>query len=315
MPSSRGSLPVQPLPAPGRADGGHRVPLDHRPQRGRSGPLGTRARGSRGLPLTSWFLANCHLTQNKGGMRSVELARRLGTRQPTAWLLMHKRTAAMAGRDPGKPRLAGRVEIDTVYLGGQRPGGKRGLGAAGETPFVAGVETTPSASPGGSSRRAAAGRRSRALQGRVRPAARAARHLPAADQLPDRAARHRAPADHARPGARRGADGPAGRRAAGRLGGAGAFRRQRRLAAADDRSLEGLGGGSNGSARSSAAVGLACPARPSAPSRFSRALLQEGKALKDTYGGTDRRAAQPRIFLAPDSRNPSPYCSSHSGYR
>ena len=37
------------------------------------------------LPLTTWFLAIYHLTQSKGGMSSVELARRLGTRQPTGW--------------------------------------------------------------------------------------------------------------------------------------------------------------------------------------------------------------------------------------
>ena len=38
------------------------------------------------LPLTTWFLAIYHLTQSKGGMSSVELARRLGTKQPTAYL-------------------------------------------------------------------------------------------------------------------------------------------------------------------------------------------------------------------------------------
>src|SRR5918995_1377287 len=41
------------------------------------------------LPLTTWFLAIYHLTQSKGGMSSIELARRLGTRQPTAWLIKH----------------------------------------------------------------------------------------------------------------------------------------------------------------------------------------------------------------------------------
>ena len=45
-------------------------------------------------------------------MSSVELARRLGTRQPTAWLLKHKLMAAMAAREAAKPKLAGRVEID-----------------------------------------------------------------------------------------------------------------------------------------------------------------------------------------------------------
>jgi DNA-directed RNA polymerase subunit RPC12/RpoP len=77
------------------------------------------------LPLTTWFLAIYHLSQSKGGMSSVELARRLGTRQPTAWLMKHKLMAAMQARDAGKPKLAGRVEVDDAYLGGQRPGGKR----------------------------------------------------------------------------------------------------------------------------------------------------------------------------------------------
>ena len=99
------------------------------------------------LPLTSWFLAICHLTQSKGGMSSVELARRLGTRQPAAWLLKHKLMAAMEQRDAGKPKLEGRVEVDDAYLGGARRGGKRGRGAAGKTPFVAAVETTADRKP------------------------------------------------------------------------------------------------------------------------------------------------------------------------
>ena len=35
-------------------------------------------------PLTTWFAAIYHLTRSKGGIRSIELARRLGVRQPTA---------------------------------------------------------------------------------------------------------------------------------------------------------------------------------------------------------------------------------------
>ena len=61
--------------------------------------------------------------------------------------MKHKLMAAMEQRDAGKPRLAGRVEIDDAYLGGQRSGGKRGRGAAGKTPFVAAVETTAERKP------------------------------------------------------------------------------------------------------------------------------------------------------------------------
>src|SRR6476659_5563551 len=56
-------------------------------------------RCKRQVGLTTGFLAIYHLSQSKGGMSSVELARRLGTRQPTAWLMKHKLMAAMQARD------------------------------------------------------------------------------------------------------------------------------------------------------------------------------------------------------------------------
>jgi transposase-like protein len=99
------------------------------------------------LPLTTWFAAIYHLTQSKGGISSVELGRRLGVKQPTAWLVKHKLMRAMAAREAGKPKLEGRVEIDDAYLGGERSGGKRGRGAAGKQPFVAAVETTADRKP------------------------------------------------------------------------------------------------------------------------------------------------------------------------
>lgn len=98
------------------------------------------------LPLTIWFLAMYHLSQSKGGISSVELGRRLGVRQGTAWSLKQKLMQAMLLREETKPKLDGRVEIDDAYLGGVR-GGKRGRGAAGKTPFVAAVETTAERKP------------------------------------------------------------------------------------------------------------------------------------------------------------------------
>ena len=47
-------------------------------------------------------------------------------------------------RDAGK-KLEGRVEIDDAYVGGEKC--KRGRGAAGKTPFVAAVETSPEGRP------------------------------------------------------------------------------------------------------------------------------------------------------------------------
>src|SRR3954470_20571072 len=99
------------------------------------------------LPLTTWFAAVYHLTQSKGGISSIELGRRLGVKQGTAWLLKHKVMGAMAGGGAAKPKLAGGGECDDAHLGGERSGGKRGRGAAGETPIVAAVETTPERRP------------------------------------------------------------------------------------------------------------------------------------------------------------------------
>ena len=98
------------------------------------------------LPLRIWFLAIYHLTQSKQGISSIELGRRLGVTQTTAWKIKHKLKQVMLERDASK-RLTGRVEIDDAYVGGRRSGGKRGRGAAGKTPFVAAVETTSEGKP------------------------------------------------------------------------------------------------------------------------------------------------------------------------
>jgi len=61
--------------------------------------------------------------------------------------MKHKLMRAMASREAAKPKLSGRIEMDDTYLGGERPGGKRGRGAAGKTPVVAAVETTVERKP------------------------------------------------------------------------------------------------------------------------------------------------------------------------
>ena len=98
------------------------------------------------VPLCTWFRAMYHLTQSKGGISSIELGRRLGVTQTTAWKIKHKLMQAMMERDATK-RLTGRIEIDDAYLGGERNGGKRGRGSPGKTPIVASVETTPEGKP------------------------------------------------------------------------------------------------------------------------------------------------------------------------
>ena len=98
------------------------------------------------LPLTTWFLAIHLVATAKNGISSIELGRRLGIKQTSAWTLKQKIMQVMLTREAAKP-LGGRVELDDAYLGGERSGGKRGRGAAGKTPFVAAVETTPERRP------------------------------------------------------------------------------------------------------------------------------------------------------------------------
>ena len=98
------------------------------------------------LPLTIWFSAMYHMTQSKQGISSIELGRRLGVTQNTAWKIKHKLAQVMMEREAGKP-LDGRVEMDDAYLGGERSDGKRGRGSPGKRPFVAAVETTDDGQP------------------------------------------------------------------------------------------------------------------------------------------------------------------------
>ena len=97
------------------------------------------------LSMKTWFRAIYHITQSKGGISSLELARRLGVTQDTAWSLSHKIMQVMHEREAQKP-LTGRVEMDDAYIGGKR-NGKRGRGSAGKVPFVAAVQTTDDGKP------------------------------------------------------------------------------------------------------------------------------------------------------------------------
>jgi ribosomal protein L37AE/L43A len=114
--------------------------------RRQTSPIAGTIFASTHLPLRLWFRAMYHLTQSKQGISSIELGRRLGVTQTTAWKLKHKLAQVMMERDASK-RLSGRIEIDDAYVGGERAGGKRGRGAPGKTPFVVAVETTPEGKP------------------------------------------------------------------------------------------------------------------------------------------------------------------------
>ena len=70
------------------------------------------------------------VTQSKKGISSIELGRRLGVTQTTAWTMKHKLAQVMIERN-GAKRLNGNVQMDDAYIGGERSG-KHGRGAVGE---------------------------------------------------------------------------------------------------------------------------------------------------------------------------------------
>ena len=63
------------------------------------------------LPLILWFAAIHLIVTAKNGISSVELGRRLGVKQPTAWAVKHKIMAVMAWR-----------EEETALIGAGRDG-------------------------------------------------------------------------------------------------------------------------------------------------------------------------------------------------
>jgi transposase-like protein len=82
-------------------------------------------------PLRLWFEALWHVTNQKYGASALGMQRILGLGSyHTAWNWLHKLRRAMVR--PGRDRLAGTVEVDEIFIGGEHPG-KRGRGAAGKT--------------------------------------------------------------------------------------------------------------------------------------------------------------------------------------
>ena len=78
-------------------------------------------------PLTKWFLAMHLITSAKNDISGLELARQLDVKWDTAWLMKQKLMEVMRQRNTIY-KLAGDVQIDDAYLGGEKPG-KTGRGA------------------------------------------------------------------------------------------------------------------------------------------------------------------------------------------
>src|SRR5213078_685389 len=72
-------------------------------------------------PLTVWFTACWLFATQKDGISALSLQRALEIGSyPTAWAMLHRLRSVLVR--PGRDRLAGRVEVDETYLGGEEPG-------------------------------------------------------------------------------------------------------------------------------------------------------------------------------------------------
>jgi transposase-like protein len=81
---------------------------------------GTIFQGTR-KPLMMWFRAIWWVTSQKTGASALGLQQSLGLHSyQTAWTWLHKLRRAMVR--PGRDRLAGRVEVDETYYGGEEEG-------------------------------------------------------------------------------------------------------------------------------------------------------------------------------------------------
>ena len=83
-------------------------------------------------PLQTWFYAVYLFIATRHGVSGKEIQRSLGVTYKTAWRIGHQIRDLM-GKVDSFQVLKGHVEIDEAYIGGRRPGGKRGRGAEGKT--------------------------------------------------------------------------------------------------------------------------------------------------------------------------------------
>lgn len=74
-------------------------------------------------PLQTWFAAAWWMTSQKHGLSALGLQRALGLGSyQTAWMMLHRFRVAMVR--PDRARLAGTVEVDETYVGGNEEGAR-----------------------------------------------------------------------------------------------------------------------------------------------------------------------------------------------
>ncbi len=99
------------------------------------------------IPLSKWLLAVQEITSDKNGVSSMELSRKLGVTQKSAWFMAHRIRYAQNGF-PLSEMLKGTVEADETYIGGKARNMHRakreqviqGRGTVGKTAVLAMVE-------------------------------------------------------------------------------------------------------------------------------------------------------------------------------
>jgi hypothetical protein len=75
----------------------------------------------RRTPLTVWFTACWMFASQKDGVSALSLQRSLEIGSyPTAWAMLHRLRSVLVR--PGRERLAGMVEVDETFIGGEEPG-------------------------------------------------------------------------------------------------------------------------------------------------------------------------------------------------
>ena len=88
-------------------------------------------------PLRLWFEAMWYVTNLKFGVSALGLQRVLGLGSyHTAWNWLQKLRRAMVR--PGRDRLSGLIQVDEIFIGGERAG-KRGRGSEGKSLVVVAV--------------------------------------------------------------------------------------------------------------------------------------------------------------------------------
>lgn len=86
-------------------------------------------------PLTTWFEAAWHLTTEKTGLSAKTLERTLGTSYRVAWTMLQRYRVAMVQVE--REQLKDGVEVDEVFVGGRKEGGKRGRGTENSIVLIA----------------------------------------------------------------------------------------------------------------------------------------------------------------------------------